>query len=99
MQLNLLPPSIKGTVLAVVSFGDVAGMNKLAQLIFAMTDGQQTLAEDYLSIEKGVEGNLLVMIVRDGEGWTIKPFAIPVQRTSNALELSEAARTALARQH
>jgi stress response protein SCP2 len=93
-----VPVSVAGIILAVVAYGNSDLLGKLAQAVLTLTDGQGgQIAEDYLSIERGVQGQLLVALRRDGAAWEISPFVRPVGQAGSWEAVASAARDALVR--
>jgi stress response protein SCP2 len=92
-----IPTSVTGVILAVVAYGNSELFGKLSQVVLTLADGEgKQLAEEYLSIEGGIQGQLLVVLRRDGSGWTIAPFIRPVGSARAWEDVAAAARTALA---
>ncbi len=93
-----VPSSIKALVL-VVAYGASGAFGKLSQLAFSLTDGDgDELANDFLTIEDGVQGQLLFMLVRDASGsWTISPLVSQTVGTASKWQdVADAARSLVA---
>jgi stress response protein SCP2 len=93
-----VPPAVAGIILAVVAYGSSDLFGRLSQTVLTITDGGgQQLVEEYVSIEGGVQGQLLVVLRRDGAGWQVAPFVRAVGRASSWEDVAVAARAALLR--
>ena len=58
-----VPPAVAGIILAVVAYGNSDLFGRLSQTVLTITDGGgQQLVEEYVSIEGGVQGQLLVVL-------------------------------------
>lgn len=91
-----VPMAVHGMILAVVAYGNSAAFGKLAQLVFTLTDGEgRDLAQDFISIEGNVQGQMMFKLVRNGTGWNIEPFSRGVGRASKWEDVASAARSEL----